>query len=130
MYGITLKKNANGVLTSSFTNQRNIFLKSSWFCSVISEEVPSIGLQSLNASYVIFVPRLSSHIDFPQKERTKMAKFGLFAGNVELPMRKYEGDKIVNAGAEFVHIVAAEGSGREIKAIIRLAEGQSVREIK
>jgi hypothetical protein len=59
-----------------------------------------------------------------------MAKFGLFDGNQEFPVQKYEGEKIVHHTAEFVHIVTGDGSGRAINAVIRLAPGQSVREIK
>ena len=59
-----------------------------------------------------------------------MAKCGLFDGNQELPVQKYEGDRIVHAGTEYVHVVTGERAGREIKAIIRLNLGQSVREIK
>jgi hypothetical protein len=59
-----------------------------------------------------------------------MANIGFFEGNQDLPMQKYEGDKIVHATAEFVHLVTGEGGGREMKAITRLAPGQSVREMK
>ncbi len=62
-----------------------------------------------------------------------MAKFGLFEGANARPSQEYEGDKMnhgVNASAEYVEIVTGTGTNRKIVATIRLAPGQSVKEIK
>jgi hypothetical protein len=62
-----------------------------------------------------------------------MAKFGLFEGANAKASQEYEGDKMshgVNASAEYIEIISGTGSNRRIAATIRLAPGQSVKEIK
>ncbi len=62
-----------------------------------------------------------------------MAKFGLFVGDIEQPLRTYEGDRMIwDTGKEYVQITtgnAASGISRTV-AVIRLDKGQSLKEIK
>lgn len=61
-----------------------------------------------------------------------MKKFGLFGGNVRVPMQRYEGDQMVwDANREYVQIIAGDttqGNTRTV-AVIRLDKGQSVKEL-
>ena len=66
-----------------------------------------------------------------------MAKFGLFGGNVEKPMQQFEGERMVyyGSGANVIPAVdiqtkdQSSGTYRTV-AVVRLAEGQCVKEIK
>lgn len=65
-----------------------------------------------------------------------MPKYGLFGGNVEKPMQQFEGEKMVyyGSGANVTPAVEiqtqSQSSGTRTVAIIRLAEGQCVKEIR
>jgi hypothetical protein len=58
-----------------------------------------------------------------------MAKFVLLSPNGG-KVADYEGDKIVPFGtdAEHVQVISGSGDNREVKAIIKLAPGQSIKE--
>jgi hypothetical protein len=58
-----------------------------------------------------------------------MARFGLFDGNNTKPSREYEGEKMIQSG-DHVQIVTGAGANRKAVAIIRLAPGQSITELK
>jgi hypothetical protein len=66
-------------------------------------------------------------------EEKSMARFGLFDGSNAKASQEYEGDKMshgVNASAEYVEITTGTGTNRRTVAVIRLAPGQSVKEIR
>jgi hypothetical protein len=59
-----------------------------------------------------------------------MAKFGLFEGGVDHPQQEYEGE-FLTVSNESVAIIAKASDGRDhIFAVIRLAQGQSVKMVK
>ncbi|MGE5052906.1 MAG: hypothetical protein ACM3WP_01975 [Acidobacteriota bacterium] len=59
-----------------------------------------------------------------------MANFGLFGLSDELPRQEYKGDYLVMCG-DSVCIMARDNEGIErVFAVIRLADGQSVKEVK
>jgi hypothetical protein len=58
-----------------------------------------------------------------------MAKFGLFDGSNAKPSQEYEGEKMIQSG-EFVQIVVGMGAKRKAVASIRLAPGQSIKQLE
>lgn len=62
-----------------------------------------------------------------------MAKFGLFESGNQNVQQEYEGERMVigeGTNAEFIYIVVGTGANRKVTGAIRLAPGQSVKEIK
>jgi len=59
-----------------------------------------------------------------------MAKYGLFVPGGSKPVHEYQGDRM-SVNAEFVYIFAKIPTNQEkMVAAVRLAEGQSVKEIE
>lgn len=58
-----------------------------------------------------------------------MTKFGLFDGSNAKPSQEFEGEKMIQSG-DHVQIVVGQGVHRKAVAAIRLAPGQSVKEIE
>jgi hypothetical protein len=61
-----------------------------------------------------------------------MAKFGLYDPGSSKPLQEYEGDSLqLNANGESVSVVVSTGGGgTKTVAVIRLAERQSVKQVK
>jgi hypothetical protein len=58
-----------------------------------------------------------------------MEKFGSFDGSVIKPMQVFEGEYLENSG-EIVSVMAKDGTGtKRTVAVIRLAQGQSVKTV-
>jgi hypothetical protein len=62
-----------------------------------------------------------------------MAKFGLYDAGSKEPLQEYDGDSLqLSANGESVSIVVSAGIGADPRtvAVIRLAERQSVKQVK
>jgi hypothetical protein len=60
----------------------------------------------------------------------KMAKFGLFGGNVQQPFQTFEGDEMQQNG-DHVYVYKRDSpSKRHQVAAVKLADGQVVKEIE
>ncbi len=58
-----------------------------------------------------------------------MAKFGLFDGSNTKLSQEFEGEKMIQSG-DHVQIVVGQGVHRKALAAIRLAPGQSVKQLE